>query len=64
MENILIKYEDSGKGLPDKVKIDKVYGYGLRLLNTFTKQLKGEFHFMDTKHFAIEINIPNIFNKN
>ena len=64
MENILIKYEDSGKGLPDKVKIDKVYGYGLRLLNTFTKQLKGEFHFMDTKHFAIEINIPNILNKN
>ncbi len=61
MENILIKYEDSGNGLPDKVKIDKVYGYGLRLLNTFTKQLKGEFHFMDTKHFAIEINIPNKF---
>jgi len=64
MENIEIKYEDSGKGLPDKVKIDKVYGYGLRLLNTFTKQLKGEFHFMDTKHFAIEIKIPNILNKN
>jgi PAS domain S-box-containing protein len=63
MENILIKYEDSGNGLPDKVKIDKVYGYGLRLLNTFTKQLKGEFHFMDTKHFAIEITIPNNLNK-
>ena len=58
IDNIVIEYTDSGNGLPDKVKIEKEFGYGLRLLNTFTKQLKGEFHFMDTKHFGIKLIIP------
>lgn len=64
IDNIIIDYKDLGNGLPDKVKIEKEFGYGLRLLNTFTKQLKGEFHFKDEKHFGIQIIIPKEKHKN
>jgi len=64
IDNIIIDYKDSGNGLPDKVRIEKEFGYGLRLLNTFTKQLKGEFHFKDEKHFGIQIIIPKEKYKN
>jgi PAS domain S-box-containing protein len=64
IDNIIIDYKDSGNGLPDKVRIEKEFGYGLRLLNTFTRQLKGEFQFKDEKHFGIEIIIPKEKHKN
>ena len=51
----VLKYKDSGNGLPDAVKKGEQKGFGYKLINTFIRQLKGDIIFVDSTHFEVEI---------
>ena len=55
-EMVTMNYADSGHGLPEEIKTTKKGGFGLKLIDTFTRQLKANFVILDKPHHEIEIN--------
>lgn len=49
---------DNGIGLPDSIDIEKTETLGMQLLNTLSRQLRGEFSFSRAEGTSFSITFP------
>ena len=57
-EMVNMIFSDSGHGVPEEVKTTKKGGFGYKLIDTFTRQLKASLVFADKPHLEIEMKFP------
>jgi PAS domain S-box-containing protein len=57
-EKHILLYEDSGSGLPSSIKTLKNGGFGFRLIENLTKQLKGSHEIPDSENFKFKMEFP------
>ncbi len=55
-DKVFFTYKDSGKGLFSETPNNS--GFGLSLINTLSKQLKGIINYPKANHFLVEIEFP------
>ena len=55
-DKVFFTYKDSGKGLFSEKPNNS--GFGLSLINTLSKQLKGIINYPKANHFLVEIEFP------
>ncbi|TNE69274.1 PAS domain S-box protein, partial [bacterium] len=56
---LVIKVADDGRGLPEDVRINHMYGFGLSMIQQLIETVNGKIVF-DSKHKStIEIHLPN-----
>jgi len=58
-DNILLSIADNGPGIPDNIDLTKTNSLGFKLLNIFTKQLKGFLEFSNNSGLLVTIKFKN-----
>ncbi len=58
-DSLLFTYRDSGPGIPPEKLNAKGEGFGLKLINSLQRQLKGTGEFTSTDHFAYTLQFPS-----
>jgi len=55
---VILRVDDNGIGLPDSLKMERVAGVGLTLVNTLTRQLGGTLQIRSKNGTRFEIRFP------
>jgi PAS domain S-box-containing protein len=58
-DNLVFSYQDSGPGIPPEKFNAKGEGFGLKLINSLQRQLKGTAEFPASDHFAYLLHFPS-----
>ena len=55
----ILTISDNGPGIPENINLSKSNSLGFKLLNIFTKQLKGSYEFKNSQGFTISIKFKD-----
>ncbi len=58
-DSLIFSYMDSGPGIPPEKHNAKGEGFGLKLINSLQRQLKGTGEFPPSNHFAYTLRFPS-----